>query len=95
MPNNEFHNTAMGRTKNDGRGRLGGRAKGTPNKPITPALDWLNAVLDKQRPLIEAQFTQGARSNEDAKIYALLSVAAALRENTAAILATKGERAEQ
>lgn len=80
----------MGRKPNDGRGRLGGRAKGTPNKPISPALDWLNSVLDKQRAVIELQFTQGARSKEDAKIYALLSVAAALRENTAAILAVNG-----
>lgn len=84
----------MGRLKNDGRGRLGGRAKGTPNKPISPALEWLNAVLDKQRPVIEAQFTTGARCKEDAQVYALLSVAAALRENTAAILAAN-ERAEQ
>lgn len=85
----------MGRKPNDGRGRLGGRAKGTPNKPVSPALDWLNAILDKQRPVIEAQFTQGARSSGDAQIYALLSVAAALRENTAAILATAEERAER
>jgi len=84
----------MGRLKNDGRGRLGGRAKGTPNKPISPALDWLNAILDKQRPVIEAQFSQGARCKEDAQVYALLSVAAALRENTAAITALY-ERAGQ
>lgn len=77
----------MGRKPNDGRGRLGGRAKGTPNKPISPALDWLNGLLEKQRPVIELQFTQGARCKDDAKIYALLSVAAALRENTAAIYA--------
>lgn len=76
----------MGRKPNDGRGRLGGRAKGTPNKPVAPALDWLNTLLDKQRCVVELQLTQGARSKDDAKIYALLSVAAALRENTAALM---------
>lgn len=86
----------MGRLKNDGRGRLGGRAKGTPNKPITPALEWLNAILDKQRPVVEAQFSAKERSKEDAQVYALLSVAAALRDNTAAILAQmKGLSNEQ
>lgn len=85
----------MGRLPNDGRGRLGGRAKGTPNRPQTPALDWLNSFLDKQRIVIETHFTTGARSKDDAQIYALLSVAAALRENTAALLAAKEERGEQ
>ena len=82
----------MARPKNDGRGRIGGRAKGSRNKPITPALEWLNNILDKQRPYIETQFIQGVRTKEDAKIYALLSVAAALKENTAAILATRQEK---
>lgn len=93
-PPTETIQQTMGRKPNDGRGRLGGRAKGTPNKPISPVLDWLNNFLDKQRPSIEAQFSRGAWGKEDAKIYALLSVAAALRENTEALRELNEERGE-
>lgn len=43
----------MARQKNDGKGRLGGRAKGTPNKATSSLKDWLTGLLDKNRAQIE------------------------------------------
>ena len=44
----------MGRTKNDGRGRIGGRAKGTPNKPLEPLTEWAAGVINRNRARFEA-----------------------------------------
>lgn len=38
-----------GRKKDDGRGRLGGRAKGTPNKVTTDLKTWVASILDDGR----------------------------------------------
>lgn len=43
----------MGRKKDDGRGRMGGRQKGTPNKATSTAREWLAALIDRNRPQIE------------------------------------------
>lgn len=43
----------MGRTKNDGRGRIGGRAKGTKNKPLEPLNEWAAGVINKNRARFE------------------------------------------
>lgn len=43
----------MPRQKNDGKGRLGGRAKGTPNKSTATFRQWLTALLEKNRKQIE------------------------------------------
>ena len=43
----------MGRQKNDGRGRLGGRTKGTPNKATTSLKNWLTGILDSNRVQFE------------------------------------------
>lgn len=40
---------ARGRQAGDGRGRLGGRAKGTPNKVTSDIRTWLKAVVDGNR----------------------------------------------
>ncbi len=39
----------MSRLKNDGRGRLGGRGKGTPNKVTADMKIWIAEVLDDGR----------------------------------------------
>lgn len=39
----------MGRTKNDGKGRMGGRAKGTPNKATSDLKAWVSYILDNGR----------------------------------------------
>ena len=43
----------MGRKKDDGKGRLGGRAKGTPNKISGTVKEWLQAVIDNNREQFE------------------------------------------
>lgn len=43
----------MPRQKNDGRGRLGGRAAGTPNKISGTLKEWLTSLIDKNREQIE------------------------------------------
>lgn len=43
----------MPRKKNDGLGRLGGRAKGTPNKVTATVKEWLIALIDKNRRQVE------------------------------------------
>jgi len=43
----------MARQKNDGKGRMGGRAKGTPNKVTRPLKEWINNLLDDNREQIE------------------------------------------
>lgn len=43
----------MGRNVNDGRGRLGGRAKGTKNKPIAPLTEWAAQLVNSRRRQFE------------------------------------------
>ena len=43
----------MARPKNDGKGRIGGRAKGTPNKATKNMREWLTKLLAKNRKQIE------------------------------------------
>ncbi len=49
----------MGRKPNDGRGRLGGRAKGTPNKK--PFSVWVAELADNNRQAIEKEINEGSR----------------------------------
>jgi len=44
----------MARKKNDGRGRLGGRKKGTPNKSTSDLKNWLSGVLNENRNQFES-----------------------------------------
>lgn len=53
----------MGRTKNDGRGRIGGRAKGTKNKPLEPVAEWVGGIIDRNR----ARFEQDLDAMEPAR----------------------------
>lgn len=43
----------MARPKDDGRGRLGGRAKGTPNRATATLKDWVGNLIDKNRKQVE------------------------------------------
>lgn len=43
----------MARTKNDGKGRIGGRAKGTPNRTTSTLREWVQTLLDGNRKQIE------------------------------------------
>lgn len=48
----------MGRKKDDGKGRLGGRAKGTPNKISGTVKEWLQAVIDNNRGRFEKDLSK-------------------------------------
>lgn len=43
----------MGRKVNDGRGRIGGRAKGTKNKPAEPLDSWAAGLINRRRAQFE------------------------------------------
>ena len=43
----------MARQKNDGKGRLGGRAKGTPNKITADIKSWVASILVNGREQFE------------------------------------------
>lgn len=43
----------MARQRNDGRGRIGGRQKGTPNKVTAKVREWLCGLIDKNRKQME------------------------------------------
>ena len=43
----------MAREKNDGRGRIGGRQKGTPNKTTAKVKGWLAKLIEKNRKQME------------------------------------------
>lgn len=48
----------MARHKNDGRGRMGGRAKGTPNKTTVTIKGWITSLVDNNREQVEADLAQ-------------------------------------
>lgn len=43
----------MARQKNDGKGRIGGRQKGTPNRVTASVKEWVAQVIDKNRRQME------------------------------------------
>ena len=43
----------MARQKNDGRGRIGGRAKGTPNKVTATLREWIEKLITKNKRQVE------------------------------------------
>ena len=43
----------MGRKKGDGKGRLGGRTKGTPNKVTGTVKEWIASIIDGNRKQFE------------------------------------------
>lgn len=80
----------MGRLANDGRGRLGGRAKGTGNKPLAPLNEWVNRLLNANRKRIEQEFNQ-PWTDKAVILYAALTVAAAINDATAALTTEEQE----
>ena len=66
----------MGRQKNDGRGRLGGRAKGTANKPLETLNDWVICMVNRNRARFEKD-VETLTPQERARVFANLITAAA------------------
>lgn len=48
----------MARPRNDGKGRMGGRAKGTPNKVTGTVKEWLTDLIDSNREQIISDLKQ-------------------------------------
>ena len=47
-----------GRKKDDGRGRLGGRTAGTPNKVTGTVKEWIASLIEKNREQMELDLAQ-------------------------------------
>lgn len=58
----------MSRNKNDGKGRLGGRAKGTPNKITTDLKEWITEILKNGEGLF-AENLNSLEPREYVKVY--------------------------
>lgn len=43
----------MARQKNDGKGRIGGRQRGTPNRVTSSVRNWLSQVIEDNRQQME------------------------------------------
>lgn len=66
----------MGRHKNDGLGRLGGRQKGTTNKPPVPLNEWVLGMVNRNRSRFEKD-VETLTPQERAKVFAnLIAVSA-------------------
>ena len=66
----------MGRLKNDGRGRLGGRTKGTANKPLAPLNEWVLGMVNRNRSRFEKD-VETLTPQDRAKVFAnLIAVSA-------------------
>lgn len=79
----------MGRQANDGRGRLGGRAQGTKNKPQPTVGEWVDGLLNKHRRAVENALTV-PNSEQGTPILAALLVVSALNRATEALNAAAG-----
>lgn len=66
----------MPRLKNDGRGRLGGRVKGTPNKQPAPLNEWVLGMVNRNRARFEKD-VETLTPQERAKVFANLIAATA------------------
>lgn len=65
----------MARQKNDGRGRLGGRAAGTKNKPLAPLAVWVAELIDRNRKQFEQDLAALAPEHRAAIIGRLITSA--------------------
>lgn len=59
----------MARQKNDGRGRMGGRKVGTPNKTTKEVKEWVSGLLTDGRPRFEQALLQEVSPEEYIKAY--------------------------
>jgi hypothetical protein len=66
----------MGRHKNDGLGRLGGRQKGTPNRQPAPLNEWVLGMVNRNRSRFEKDL-ETLTPQDRAKVFAnLIAVSA-------------------
>ena len=77
----------MARQKNDGKGRMGGRAKGTPNKTTAAIKDWLTEVMNGERARFLASL-HNLSSDEFVKHYIALMPYVAPKQQSVDVRAT-------
>ena len=66
----------MGRHKNDGLGKFGGRVKGSTNKPPVPLNEWVLGMVNRNRARFEKD-VETLTPQERAKVFAnLIAVSA-------------------
>lgn len=61
----------MSRQKNDGKGRLGGRKAGTPNKATATTREWIQALLEENQDSIREDLRNMSAKD---RVTALLSL---------------------
>ena len=61
----------MGRLANDGRGRIGDRAKGTKNKPQQPLNDWAATLVNQRRLNLNRNTTPPANGSPRRRVPSL------------------------
>ncbi len=79
----------MGRQANDGRGRLGGRAQGTKNKPQPAVNVWVDGLLNRNRRAVENAMN-APNGTQGTPILAALLVVSALDRLARAIYTASG-----
>lgn len=75
----------MGRKPNDGRGRIGGRAKGTPNKPKPPVTGWVGEMYNHVRGHAEYVLNRQTDAQYYPRLLSAIIVAEAVAELTATL----------
>lgn len=75
----------MARQPNDGRGRLGGRAQGTPNKPKQPVANWARGLFIKNHDSFEGLLNSSLKGKamkveNDSLLLSALVIASALAD---------------
>lgn len=63
----------MGRKTNDGRGRMGGRAAGTKNKPLEPLNVWVNGLINRRRAQFEKDLDECSAQERAAILAGLIA----------------------
>lgn len=77
----------MARQKNDGKGRLGGRVKGTPNKTTQTTKEWIQAILDDNQEQIREDLKKLAPKDRVNALLGLLPYVVPKQASTAATVA--------
>lgn len=79
----------MARQKNDGKGRLGGRVKGTPNRTTQTTREWIQQVLDENQEQIREDLKKLQPKDRVNALLGLLPYVVPKQMSTAATLAVE------